>query len=283
MMSQKYNDIKTNEAWNRLYSRLSEDGLLYDKDLKKSSFVQNSAFRWAAGIAVICISATILFFIANNNNSHKNMQLLSNTTGVVTLATTLEDGSIVYLANQASLHFPEHFEKHKREVFLEGNAMFDVSGNKKRPFIIETERVRIEVLGTMFNIKNTNSFSLSVQRGQVQVTLKSSGQSVLVQSGETVRLDADQLQTALTSDNDYLNYMEQIQFKDERLVNVVDIINRNSELLQLEIAPELADRLLTVTFSNDSPSSMAQLICMALNLQYTQQQNTIYISELNTK
>ena len=41
-----------------------------------------------------------------------------------------------------------------REVSLQGNALFDVTGNRERPFLIETEEVRIEVLGTMFHVKS---------------------------------------------------------------------------------------------------------------------------------
>jgi len=41
-------------------------------------------------------------------------------------------------------------QREKREVSLLGNALFDVSGNKERPFLIETEQARIEVLGTSF-------------------------------------------------------------------------------------------------------------------------------------
>lgn len=42
----------------------------------------------------------------------------------------------------------------KREVKLQGNALFDVVGSRSRPFLIETDLVRIEVLGTAFNVKS---------------------------------------------------------------------------------------------------------------------------------
>ena len=49
---------------------------------------------------------------------------------------------------------------------LEGNALFDVVGSRSRPFLIETDLVRIEVLGTAFNVKSDElrPFELSVQR-----------------------------------------------------------------------------------------------------------------------
>lgn len=50
---------------------------------------------------------------------------------------------------------------------LQGNALFDVVGSRSRPFLIETDLVRIEVLGTAFNVKSDElrPFELSVQEG----------------------------------------------------------------------------------------------------------------------
>ena len=102
----------------------------------------------------------------------------------------MEDGSIVYLADNSQLSYPEHFQREKREVSLLGNALFDVSGNKERPFLIETEQARIEVLGTSFNIKSSDksAFELAVRRGLVKVTLKKNGEQTLVKAGQTVSL-----------------------------------------------------------------------------------------------
>lgn len=100
--------------------------------------------------------------------------IMQENTEQSTLVTTLEDGSIVYMGGETSLQYPEHFSMDKREVSLQGNALFDVAGNRERPFLIETEEVRIEVLGTMFHVKSDvgSTFELSVQRGKVKVALK---------------------------------------------------------------------------------------------------------------
>ena len=100
--------------------------------------------------------------------------IMQENTEQSTLVTTLEDGSIVYMGGETSLQYPEHFSMDKREVSLQGNALFDVTGNRERPFLIETEEVRIEVLGTMFHVKSDvgSTFELSVQRGKVKVALK---------------------------------------------------------------------------------------------------------------
>ena len=199
-----------------------------------------------------------------------------------TLATTLEDGSIVYLAGNAAIHYPEHFQADKREITLQGNALFDIAGNRQRPFLIETEDTRIEVLGTAFNVKsdNTQPFELSVQRGMVKVTLKKSGQDVYVKAGETVTLSSRKLEVSETKDHgQFATYVRQIRFKDERLADILRIINLNTEDIRFQTTPELEDRQLTVTFSDNSPESMAELICFALNLKCTRDKNVITLHE----
>lgn len=278
------NKTNTDQAWNQLYSRLAEDGLLpQSEEVSKRTILHSATFKWVASIAILLVSFAVASIVISQNFKEKQLLSLYNDKDEATLVTTLEDGSIVYLADQTSLQYPTHFEKGRREVFLQGNAFFDVKGNRKRPFVIETDLIQVEVLGTAFNVKgkDNNNFSLSVDRGEVKVTLKKTGQSIYIKAGETGLLRSDQLQTVVTKDVDqFYRYTRQIQFKDERLVDVVRVINKNTEGLQLEVAPSLEDRLLTVTFANDSVSSMAQLICMALNLQYVQQQDKIRIQEL---
>mgnify|MGYP002231370705 CR=1 FL=1 len=128
------------------------------------------------------------------------------------LVTTLEDGSVVYLAQESTLQYPEHFATDKREVNLQGEAFFDVAKNHEQTFLIETGKVRIEVLGTAFNVRSheDDSFQLSVQRGRVKVSLKQGGQSVLVNAGETVTLQARQLQLSETGDSDESDSIQRI-------------------------------------------------------------------------
>ena len=61
------------------------------------------------------------------------------------LVTTLEDGSVVYLAQESTLQYPEHFTTDKREVNLQGEAFFDVAKNHEQTFLIETGKVRLSM------------------------------------------------------------------------------------------------------------------------------------------
>jgi len=87
----------------------------------------------------------------------------------------LSDGSTVWLNSGTKLVYPRGFSKNKREVYLEGEATFDVAHDKNRPFIIVADNHEIEVLGTVFNVSNykdENSISTVLKNGSVQISYK---------------------------------------------------------------------------------------------------------------
>jgi len=67
----------------------------------------------------------------------------------------LEDGTQVWLNANSELRYSKNFSREKsREVFLVGEAFFDVSENKGKPFIVFTSGLAIKVLGTAFNVRS---------------------------------------------------------------------------------------------------------------------------------
>lgn len=64
----------------------------------------------------------------------------------------LTDGTKVWLNAGSHFAFPQSFSGKNREVFLEGEAYFEVTKNKKHPFIVSTQKIDVEVLGTKFNL-----------------------------------------------------------------------------------------------------------------------------------
>ena len=272
--------MMTDRAWNRLYSRFEQDGLIPESKAEKRTLLSSSGFRWAVGLAAIFVGIiSILVFRPATTNA--DLLTLHNAEDAPTLVTTLEDGSVVYLSGYTSLQYPLHFGENKRKVALQGDAFFEISKNAGRPFVIDTEKASIEVLGTAFNVRNQdkNLLTLSVREGEVRVTSKESGQVIHVRGGEMVSLKSGKMLMSRADVGEFGKYFDRIHFKDERLADIVRIINMNSDSVSLKLSPDLEDRLLTVSFSGDSPQTMAELICMALNLHYTQQQNVIILSK----
>jgi transmembrane sensor len=88
---------------------------------------------------------------------------------------TLSDGTKVILNAETRLKFPQKFSGVTREVYLTGEAFFNVTHNAKMPFIIHTDKMNIKVLGTEFNVKSYPSDSTSettLIHGLIEVTLK---------------------------------------------------------------------------------------------------------------
>lgn len=85
----------------------------------------------------------------------------------------LSYGSRVYLNSMSKLVFPVRFSGTQREVTLEGEAFFEVAKDKTKPFIVSIRGMKIEVLGTSFNIKSypndSQSFTTLVE-GKVKVS-----------------------------------------------------------------------------------------------------------------
>lgn len=66
----------------------------------------------------------------------------------------LSDGTKVWLNAGSRMAFPARFSGSKREVFLEGEAYFDVTPDKSNPFFVKTREIAIRVLGTKFNVSD---------------------------------------------------------------------------------------------------------------------------------
>lgn len=66
----------------------------------------------------------------------------------------LSDGTNIWLNAGSTLRFPTKFDGGNREVFLSGEAYFDVTHDKEHPFIVKTEKMNVTVLGTSFNVSS---------------------------------------------------------------------------------------------------------------------------------
>lgn len=64
----------------------------------------------------------------------------------------LEDGSRIWLNSASELRYPVHFAKDQRQVWLEGEAYFEVAHNADRPFVVKTAKQNVTVLGTSFDV-----------------------------------------------------------------------------------------------------------------------------------
>jgi hypothetical protein len=89
----------------------------------------------------------------------------------------LSDGTKVWLNSGSKLIFPAYFSENKREVYLEGEAIFEVAHNAEKPFFVKTSQYNVEVLGTVFNISNykdDDAIRTVLKSGSVKINYENS-------------------------------------------------------------------------------------------------------------
>ena len=99
---------------------------------------------------------------------------------------TLSDGTRIWLNAESSLKYPDTFEgKAQREVYLEGEAYFEVSKNPQHPFLVKTTAIETQVLGTSFNIKaySKKDVQVTLLEGSIKVSDKHHN-NILLKPGE---------------------------------------------------------------------------------------------------
>lgn len=98
----------------------------------------------------------------------------------------LADGTAVWLNSDSELSYPTAFAGQKREVFLRGEAYFDVKPDSLHPFIVHVDEVRIQVLGTQFNI---NTYA----EGSIKTVLVEGSVDLRNRAGEHVVLTPNRM------------------------------------------------------------------------------------------
>lgn len=85
---------------------------------------------------------------------------------------TFSDGTRIWLSASSRVVYPIEFMENKREIYVEGEAFLDVYHDKKRPFIVKTNRMDIQVLGTTFNVcayEDESTQTVVLVTGKVEV------------------------------------------------------------------------------------------------------------------
>ena len=134
-------------------------------------------WAYAAAVTLLVGLGTWLFI----NQSITTQQLIVTTDIKEQKEIQLADGTKVWINAKSSFTYPEHFDGTSRQVYLKGEAFFDVHEDATRPFIIQTANSSIEVLGTSFNVQAlpSNTYTeVVVQTGKVRLSSLETAESV---------------------------------------------------------------------------------------------------------
>lgn len=180
----------------------------------------------------------------------------------------LDDGSIVYLNEGASLQYPEKFNSKERNVTLKGEAFFEVAKDAQRPFRIQTNHSTVEVLGTSFNIDtDANQTEVSVATGKVKVASLSTNESTILTPNQSALVQQNKLETFATKNLNYQTWKTGVfHFKKTPIHEVVKELNTYYEN-QIVLTNKDADCLLSTSFEKLELKEILEIIQLSCNLK----------------
>ena len=139
-----------------------------------------------AAVLLIAISLGIGYFEIVQKENEKWIEFASGNDRSHKII--LPDNTKVYLNANSVLRYPKKFKHKTREIYLAGEALFEVTENKDKPFIIHTGTTITKVLGTSFNIytnKTSDNVTVTVIHGCVSFYDENNpGQQVILEKGE---------------------------------------------------------------------------------------------------
>lgn len=155
-------NIELETGWNRLWEKLQKSQGQGTVVSKKQSLLSN---RWRIAIAAVftgllILSATLFYYKKENNTDIWVEVLTAPRSHPRTI--NLSDGSTIQLNASSFLKYPEKFNKQVREVYLDGEALFKVTKQEGKAFIVYSGKQRINVLGTQFNVMDYSSDAYSI-------------------------------------------------------------------------------------------------------------------------
>jgi len=197
---------------------------------------------------------------------------------------TLADGTKVWVNSNTKLKYPVKFIGNKRLVYLEGEAYFEVTKDKNKPFIVKTYAgMEVEVLGTKFNIeayKGNDNIKTTLLSGKVRVNkakeesiLKPNQQAVFDRmSGEIVKRDVDAYRYIAWKEGKFL-------FDNERLEDIMIKLSRWYNVEVFYMNQEVKDFHFTGDMERYSDiATILKLIEQSTNIRFRIKNNTIIIS-----
>lgn len=193
--------------------RMKARGVVFvdDEDIQTANLVSGTPIRFrplkVIAVSVIAIIAGLTSWVmfTSKESAYSEKKIKPVPAAIVAqhgarTRILLPDGSTVWLNGGSKLEYSKRFAKDTREVYLKGEAFFDVVKNPKRPFIIHTAKMDVRVLGTRFNVKayeDDATTETSLIRGSVEVFLKNKpSEKYLLKPNEKLVLQNNPLPSA---------------------------------------------------------------------------------------
>lgn len=182
--------IDINKDWSLIEKRMAEKPKKYGVSSKVKSRIVYLG-RIAAVFLLGAIISGLFFYFRNeipNNTSISQARFEFNVPEGQKSDLVLPDGTRVQVNAGSKLSFPNDFSETNREIWMEGEAFFEVKKDPSNPFFVHTSGINIKVMGTTFNVRayaDEQLIETTLVEGKVLLNKESAGQT----SGNSIELE----------------------------------------------------------------------------------------------
>lgn len=194
----------------------------------------------------------------------------------------LPDGSRVTLNSGSEIQYPTRFSKGTREIKLTGEAFFEVSKDKRHPFIVNTGKMNVEVVGTTFNVSAYNDdMPVRVVLATGCVSLFSGDWSNrteigVLKPGQLGVFDKESsvLSVSNVETDKYLAWKDgNIIFRDDPMSDVISRLERWFNVDIYVEDDEILNYEFTAKFHDETIAQVLNLIKISSEIEYTIEKN----------
>lgn len=268
----------TDSAWAKVRAKILDEPTGKIVALQKRSWF--TPLRVAASVALLIGIAAVYYFMIENQQPQfalkSTMEILRD---------SLPDGSIAVLNKNSSLTYSLKKKEGRRVATLAGEAYFEVVHDAKQIFVVETQGVFIQDIGTAFNIRSnaeSDTIEVFVSDGEVKF-YSATSQGMNLAAGETgyYLKSSRRFEKKSFDDEDgnsaaYAN--RKFNFRNATLGRVARKLNEVYDT-RLELSSEaLATCRISVKFDNEEIETIAAVIAETLNLEMRESGGLIVLS-----
>lgn len=267
----KEKEINVDQAWNKLYSRLKDNGLISEQPAITRRFFTPSLYRVAAGLLLLLGIGSALLYM-NNKNLFGSKIVVATTEDQKNLEVMLPDGSTIFLNRNTRITYPRNFAEGERSVALSGEAYFEIARDEARPFTVEAGKARVRVLGTSFNVRASDQDSpveVFVRTGKVTVTGITESNELVLDPGYIGTVYPDRAEKSVNTDPNYMSWNTGLLVYDGQ---TLDIVFRDlKKVYNMDIVaddPGILSHTWTSPIDNQPQETIIRLICASFNLGF---------------
>ena len=270
------------EVEERIHTELQKQIPLHSTSVKFS--VWRKIMRIAASILIPIFCIGLGYYFSGNHSKQKGDNKMTVQVSIGQKANMqLPDGTQVWLNSASSLTYDNTaYNKKERVVDLQGEAYFEVYKDKTRPFTVKVNDISVKALGTSFNVKaypDDNNVTATLIEGSIQVSSPSQSEVLNPNEKLTIAKNNGRFTKSVLLDTDknisWIN--SQLAFEQERLEDVVKVLERMYSIQISFTSEPLKDIRFSGTIKNNNLENVLQLITFVSPVCYSIENDTTII------